>query len=165
MKPWAERAREEAHLLNPPFCCVVISAASSEYNKTSAQAFSFAMAFMILPIILHKKTRDSLPRTVRTSLPVWLETHAEARVGFYERLMALKPYTFEAIRYGLISNWITLEETGNIQCIVSSRKINQAISSLEGDAMVCIKSARFLGKWLTTMASTETIMTLWGIRP
>lgn len=165
MKPWAERTREEAHLLNPAFCCVTITSACAGYNESSDQPLPFVLAFMILPVILHKHTRDSLPRTSRTSIPAWLQEHAEARLGFHARLMALQPHTREAMRYGLAFDWIAMGDSGVIRCVAPDALINRAVRSLGGDARDCVSRARFLGKWLGTTASTETTMALWGIRP
>lgn len=165
MKPWAERTREEAHLLNPPFCCMTITSACAGYSESSGQPLPFALAFMVLPIVLHKHTRESLPRTSRTSIPAWLQEHAEARLGFHERLMALQPYTREAMRYGLAFDWIAMGDSGVIRCVALNTLINRAIRSLGGDAQDCVSRARFLGKWFGTTASTETTMALWGIRP
>jgi hypothetical protein len=165
MKPWTERTREEAHLLNPPFCCVTLTSACAGFTESSGQPLPFVLAFMVLPIILHKHTRESLPRTMRTSVPAWLQEHAEVRIGFHERLMALKLHAREAMRYGLVFDWMAMGDSGLIRCVVTNTQINRAIRSLNGDAQECISRARFLGKWFGTNASTETLMALWGIRP
>ena len=165
MKPWIERTREEAHLLNPAFCCVTITSACAGYGEPSDQPLPFGLAFMVLPIILHKHTRESLPRNIRTSIPAWLQEHAEARLGFHERLMALQPHTREAIRYGLAFDWIAMGNSGGVRCAATNASINRTIQSLDGDAHDCVSRARFLGRWLGKTASTETTMALWGIRP
>jgi hypothetical protein len=165
MKPWAERTREVAHLLNPPFCCVTITSACAGYYELSGQPLPFALAFTVLPIILHKHTRESLPRTSRTSIPAWLQEHAEARLGFHERVMALQPHTREAVRFGLAFNWIAIGDSGVIRCVAPNALIDRAVRSLNGDARDCVSRARFLGKWFGTTPSTETTMALWGIRP
>lgn len=165
MKPWIERTREEAHLLNPPFCCVALTSTSAGFSEASGQPLPFALAFMVLPIVLHKHTRESLPRTTRTSVPAWLQEHGEARIAFHERLMALKPHTREALRYGLVYDWMAMGDSGLIRCVVTRSQINHAIRSLNGDAQECVSRARFLGKWFSTSATTETLMALWGIRP
>ena len=165
MKAWTERTREEANLLNPPFCCVVLGSACAGFREPNNHPLPFALAFMVLPIVLHKHTRESLPLNTRTSIPTWLQNHAEARIGFHERLMNLKPHTREALRYGLVSNWMAIGDSGLIQCLVSGNLINKAIKSLNGDAKECVSRARFLGKWFGVSAQTETLMALWGIRP
>ncbi len=165
MKPWTERTREEAHLLNPAFCCVTITSACAGYGESSDQPLPFALAFIVLPIILHKHTRESLPRTTRTSIPAWLQGHAEARLGFHERLMALQPHTREAMLYGVAFDWIAMGNSGGIRCVVTNALFDRTIRSLDGDAHDCVSRARFLGRWLGNTDSTETTMALWGIRP
>ncbi len=165
MKPWADRTREEAHLLNPAFCCATITSACDGYKEASGQSLPFALSFMVLPIILHKQTRESLPRTSRTSIPAWLQENAELKIGFYERLKALKPHTREALNYGMLFKWIAIGELGHIQCIIPSNQITRIIRSLDGDANDCVSRSRFLGKWFGLIPTSETIMAFWGIRP
>src|SRR5438067_1970578 len=107
MKVWTQRAKDEAFLLNPAFCCTVISTAVSNFVDTSTNGMPLPIAFMVLPILLHKPTRDRLPANTRTSMPAWLQENASARVLFYERLISLKPHTREAIQFGMHRNWIS----------------------------------------------------------
>jgi len=164
MKPWAQRIQEEAHLLNPAFCCLNIASASAGYSESDEQNLPFALAFMVLPIVLHRPTREALPATSRTSMPAWLQEHPEARLGFYERLMSLRPHTREALFYGLTFGWITIDSAGAIRCTARNALLNRALRSLGGDARDCVSRAKLFGKWLGTTASVETTMTLWGIR-
>jgi hypothetical protein len=151
--------------LNPPFCCVTITSACAGYRETSNQPLPFALAFMVLPIVLHQQTRKSLPRTIRTSLPGWIQKHAEARIGFPERLIPLRAYTREALQYGLTFEWIAMGDSGDIRCATTNAVVNRAIRLLDGDAQECVSRARFLGKWFGSGISTATTMALWGIRP
>lgn len=165
MNPWPQRIREEAHLLNPAFTCLTLISACAGFMEKCSRPIPFALAFMVLPIALHKQTRDALPHTTRTSVPAWLQRNAEARIGFYDRLLALRPYTREALHYGLASNWLEAVDSGNIAYIAPHSLIDIAIRQLSGDAKVCISRARFLGKWFAVTPSASTIMALWGVRP
>lgn len=165
MKPWAHRIREEAHLLNPAFCCLNIASASAGYSESNDQPLPFALAFMVLPIVLHKATRETLPNTSRTSMPAWLQEHPEARLGFHQRLMSLRPHTKEALFYGMTFGWIEIDNTGVIRYTAPNALLNRAVRSLAGDARDCVSRARQFGKWLGTTSSIETTMALWGIRP
>lgn len=164
MRPWPERTREEAHLLNPPFCCATLTSACVGFAGLGGRSLPFALAFMVLPIALHRHTRESLPRTTRTSVPAWLEAHAEARIRFHERLMALQPHTREALSYGLAFGWMAIGDSG-LTPQIGSGQMDRVIRSLDGDARQCVSRARFVGKWFGTSSSTETLMALWGIRP
>ena len=165
MKPWLERNHEEAHLLNPAFCCATITSACAGFSHSRNETMPFPLIYMVLPIILHKHTRENLPSTIRTSIPAWLLEHSDARLGFHSRLMALQPHTREAIWYGLTFGWIVVNNAGCIRCDISNSFLNSSINSLDGEARECVSRSKFLGRWFNTSASTETTMALWGIRP
>lgn len=165
MKPWAERSREEAYLLNPAFCSLIIASACAGYQESHKNSLPFALVFMILPLILHKKTRESLPKKSNTSLPGWLQENVEARLGFFDRLMALQPHTREALNYGLIFKFIEIEKSGYIKSQITNLQKRQASQLLDSGDWECVTKARVLGKWFGNSASTETTMALWGIRP
>lgn len=165
MRPWSERSPEKAHLLNPAFCCMIIIEACAGYSDSTDQPLPFALSFMVLPLTLHRRTRESLPRTIRTSIPAWLQNHTEARLGFHERLMALQPHTREAMRYGLGFGWIKVDRPDGIRRATSDSLLRRGNRLLDGEARDCMSRARFLGKWLGKAASTETTMALWGICP
>ena len=165
MKTWTKRPREEAYLLNPAFCCIVITSTYVGYCDTNDIALPFPLSFMVLPILLHKDTREALPTNIRTSMPAWIQENATARILFHERLMSLKPHTREAINHGLLYGWLAFGEGGALQPAVSNTVVNRALRNLEGEARECVLRARFLGKWFASGGLAETTMALWGIRP
>jgi Family of unknown function (DUF6521) len=65
---WTGRPREEANLLNPAFCCTALTSSIVGYMGVDAEGMPYPLAFMILPIALHKTTREALPQNTRTSL-------------------------------------------------------------------------------------------------
>ena len=76
---WAERPPEEASNLNHAFCgelnhafCgELICRAVAEYSRIRQAPLNFALAFTILPIVLHKRTRDELPGNASAALYGW----------------------------------------------------------------------------------------------
>src|SRR5699024_3486690 len=115
MMPWWERPREEAHLLNPAFGATIITAAARGYQDEKEEGLPFVLSFLILPIVLHKLTRDALPSSIRTSIPAWLQRNPEARVLFAERVVSLRPHTREAILFGANYGWIRLAQNGRLE--------------------------------------------------
>ena len=164
MRPWSERSPEEAHLLNPAFCCINLISACAGYSGSADRPLPFALCFVVLPITLHRRTRESLPKSIRTSIPAWLQRNTDARIGFYGRVMALRPHTREALHYGLGLGLIRVGQSGGLNAAPESL-VRTSIRSLDGEARECVTSAGFLGRWLRRSASTETTMALWGIRP
>lgn len=165
MKSWRLRPKEEAHLLNPAFCCVNLTAATSGYLEIIDEGLPFPLVFMFLPIVLHKATREKLPKNTRTSMATWLLKNPDARIQYYSRLISLKPFTQEAIRFGLNFNWIFIKRDGLLGTRKTNSDINNSISKLKDEARDCVKCARLLGRWFAKAGNPETVMAFWGIRP
>lgn len=165
MKPWISRLKEEAYLFNPAFCCTTLSVAMRSYEGVRDEGVPFPLAFMFLPIVLHKPTRESLPPSTRTSMAAWLLEHSEARVLFCERLISLKPHTREAIQFGMLLDWIVVSSDGLLETTLTNADVTRATRTLSDEARDCIMRARFLGKWIAEAGHTHTAMALWGVRP
>ena len=73
MQPWAKRAVEEANLFNPAFCATLVTKAVADFGKKSDdRPLPFALAFLVLPIVMHHGTRQALPSSTVTALLPWL---------------------------------------------------------------------------------------------
>ncbi len=164
MKPWFERPIEEANLLNPAFCCATLAASIAGYSSVDDAGMPYPLTFMVLPIVLHKPTRESLPRSTRTSLAAWMQDNAEAKVLYVERVLSLKPHTREAIRFGLLYDWITLHQGWLVQTILGESDLTRILRKLDDEAKDCVSRAKLVGKWLASAGSPQTVMALWGMR-
>ncbi len=165
MKAWFSRAKEEAYLLNPAFCCATLSVAMRNYTTVKNEGVPFSLVFMFLPIVLHKPTRENLPPNTRTSMAAWLQENPGARVLFYERLISLKPHTREAIRFGMLLDWIIVRNGGLLETTLSNTEITRTTRTLSDEARECVMRARFVGKWFAEAGETHTAMAFWGVRP
>lgn len=165
MRNWIERPREEAYLFNPAFCCTLLTAACAGYQEAPGRNLPFPVAFMVLPIVLHKQTRQSLPPTTRSSFPAWIQDNASLKIQFQERLVSLKPHTREAILLGISTGWLELIGQGDLSAPNGPSAANRTVRMLKEEAKECVQRAKFLGKWFASAGSTETTMALWGIRP
>jgi hypothetical protein len=165
MRTWTVRPKEEAYLLNPAFCCTTLAAAIYGYDNAKEEGVPFPLAFMFLPIVLHKPTRDRLPPNTRTSMPAWLQENSDARVLFYERLVSLQPHTKEAVQFGMLVDWIVPRDGGLLGTTLSESDVNRSILKLADEARECVMRARFLGKWFAVAGATHTVMAFWGVRP
>ena len=163
MKAWRDRPLEVANLLNPAFCSLALTAATSEYFTRSNVGMPYPIAFLILPITLHRPTRDDLPNNISTSLAAWIQLHPEAKVQFRERVVALEAVTRESIIFGANHQVLQIDGEGKIRPVVSRSRINRIISDLSGEASDCLRAARFTGRWLAASGSTTTTLALWGV--
>lgn len=165
MKAWSKRPVEEANLLNPAFLATTVSAAICGYEAETDTGMPLPVVHMIAPIALRKSTRERLPRSVRSSVAIWLQKNAEYRLLFAERIVALKPYLNEALVFGFQQRLFAVSSDGNISANTEMKTIDKQLRSLNGDAKECVKKAVFLGKWFASTGSPQTLMALWGIRP
>jgi hypothetical protein len=165
MKPWARRPTEEANLLNPAFCCVTLTASVSGYASIDPSGIPYPLTFLVLPIVLHKATRDKLPHATTTSLAAWIQGNAEAKVQFADRVIAFKPYTREALMFGLLHAWLVLSQGGRIQTTLRESDAERFVRRLDDETKDCVRRARFVGRWFASASTAQTVMALWGIRP
>lgn len=155
---WANRPREEAALLNPAFCGRLLLVAITEYGDPG---MPFPISFLVLPLVLHKRTRDKLPETIRTSIPIWLQKNPELRVGFDRRAAGLTGYTREALLFLLLHKKITTAD----QLLVPAVKVLSDKEPESEEIKDCLRRARFVGRWLARGGTPATLYALFGIRP
>ena len=165
MKQWTQRPVEGANLLNPAFCCIVLTSSDVGYMSIDSAGIPYPLAFMVLPVVLHKSTRNLLPRDKRTSLATWIQQNTEVRILFAERVIALRAYTREAILFGMLHNWLVLVEGGRLQTNLDDSNVDSIVKKLEDEAKECARKARIVGQWFASAGSAETVMALWGIMP
>jgi hypothetical protein len=98
-------------------------------------------------------------------MAAWIQAHPEARVQFFERVMVLKPYTREAIMFGLVHNFLALSQGGRLQTGLAKSDAEKFMQRLDNEAKECNKRARFIGRWFASAGTIQTVMALWGIKP
>lgn len=162
MIQWTERPVEVANLLNPAFCASMLRQTTLGYQKQIEQGIDFPLLFLVLPLVLHKTTRESLPKTLATRLHVWLQQHQEVRIGLAQRVKTLQPYTREAVIYAMQRNALSLNSEGGI--IAPSMKKSTIDSLIDTEASQCLDKAFFLGRWISSAGSTVSVMSMFGLR-
>jgi hypothetical protein len=81
MRPWADRSPEAAALLNPALLAAISAAAASQYERASDEAMPWPLTFLVAPLVLHRGTREALPRDTRTHLPAWVADNPVIRAA------------------------------------------------------------------------------------
>lgn len=165
MTSWAERSNEERALLNPAFCTNLLWHAARGYASASDGALSFEESFLVLPFVLHRDTREALPRASRTSLPVWLNDNPLVRGRVISRARLLISFTREALTFGGVHGLILLV-AGGVRAEPSWQKaVNRTIKASSGEVRSCAKRAAFIGKWFAQTGNASTVLALIGARP
>ncbi len=159
------RFSEETRLFNPGFLAVIVWSAAAGFHETVQTGMPFLLAFVAVPAVLHKPTREGLPRTSKTSLAGWLEAYPIFRVGFADRARALAPYVREGILFGTIRGLIAISGGGRIVPSPRPRVLSSYLTEATDEVRDCVRKSAFLGKWFARAGSTTTIMALWGVKP
>ena len=166
MQAWPRRVVEEANLFNPAFGAVLLAEAADEFTKKSRLPFPFALAFLVMPIVLHRGTRAALPGSTITSLLPWIQNNRETLVNFGPRVQTLKPITLESLLFGAQNETLNLTDSGGIAVGPRRQRATEKRTPLFTDeARECLDRAGFLGRWFATAGSPATIFSAWGVAP
>jgi hypothetical protein len=156
MTTWAERPRVEATLLNPALLAVLLAGAAKDY-ETEEPGMPWPLAFLVPPLVLHRPTRDALPRDSRTHLSTWIRREPLLRAGFPARAAAMVPLTREGLRLGLRAGVLDRDGarlTGHLDAEAPAGELRQLINR-----------AALVGRWLAKTDQPSTVFALLGVAP
>ncbi|MFA6243647.1 MAG: three component ABC system middle component [Candidatus Hydrogenedentales bacterium] len=164
MKEWANRPPEIAALLNPAFCGFLVSSGLDEYTKNVNEGAPYVFPFVMLPLILHKPTRQMFPRSIRTAFSAWI-TNADtaiAKIGFAERAKSMSPYVKEALAFAMQHNSIYVTASGRLK---TSNQAPKTYPNASQEVIECVRAAVMCGKWFSMVGDFKTAMALLGVKP
>lgn len=166
MQPWSNRVTEEAYLFNPAFCATMLAKTTEDYTKKAGHPLPFALAFLVLPIVLHQGTRRALPSSTVTSLLPWIQDNREQLVDFANRVSRLGAITREAVVFGAQHQTLALAATGDLELGVKRQSATEKRTGLfTTEARECVDRAGFVGRWFAAAGTTATIYAAWGVTP
>ena len=165
MISWVERTQEERSLLNPGFCANLLWHAARGYANEDDAVMSFEELFLVFPFVLHRGTRDALPRSTRTSLAVWLQENPLVRGRVANRAQVLVPFTKEALMFAGMHGLIRFESGKVYAEPAQGTTINRVLRQSSDEVKLCAKRAEFVGKWFAQAGSPATVLALLGVRP
>ena len=161
---WAERPAEEARIFNPAFCAELIGRTVGEYHHTRQSALNLVTAFLVLPLTLHRPTREALPRRANTAFAGWIAEHAPLLVELPDRARHLRPVSREALVFAVHHQLLAFDAEGllpgtkpvrrNARFAVSTDEVNAARSA-----------AGLLGRWFAAQGAQSSILQGMGVAP
>jgi hypothetical protein len=163
MQPWNERPTEIARLLNPAFCSIIIREAVRGFSDQGEDGMPYPLAFLVLPIVLHRSTRNALPNTIATKMHPWIEQHQQVRVDFARRCAAIIEHTREGLIYAAANE--LLEFSDEAEILIRRKRLRLPNWPNDSEPTSCLDRARFLGRWLSQAGNTATVFAMWGVRP
>lgn len=162
MKRWDQRPFEIRNLLNPAFCGLVLFRALQSYEAEDARGMPFSLSLLVLPLCLHKDSREVIASNSRSYLLKTTEKNPQVMVGFADRATHMLPYAFEGFGLLMERGCIAISDDGRIQTVTN--KVRKTIKGTD-ETVSCQKVARILGREFARIADRVTVYTSFGIRP
>lgn len=160
---WRERPQEEARNFNPAFCAELFARTVAEYMKARKQPFGIAIAFLILPLTLHKETRDALPGRANTAFAGWVAENSETLVELPIKVKRMRPVSREALVFSIHHQILEIESGG----LLFGKKpipLSAKPSLTTDDANEARSAAALLGRWFA-LQSQSAILQGMGVSP
>jgi len=162
VKRWDQRPFEIRNLFNPGFCGLVLFRALHGYEEEDARGMSFSLSLLVLPLCLHKESREVIASNPRSYLPKTTEKNQQIMVGFADRVTQMLPYVFEGFGLLMERGCIVIANDGRIQ--TKPKKVRKTVSGTD-ETVSCQKVARIVGREFARIADRVTVYTTFGIRP
>jgi hypothetical protein len=164
LQAWAEQPMEEARLLNPAFLSARAWSCADGYAEEDDAGLPYPLVFVALPVVLHRPTRNALPRSTRTSLAAWLGEHPRALVGFAERAASLVPTVKSALLFAS-GHGLLIMAGERVRAGPRPRPMTLFQRQATDEVRDCLKRGRFVGQWFAKAGPAGTVMALWGVAP
>ncbi len=162
MKAWNHRPVEIRNLFNPAFCGLLLHRAISGHGDLSPDGMPFSLTFLVLPLCLHKETRETLAEGNRSQLLRVIEMNQEVLVHFPKRASDLVPYTLEALGMLLERQCIEITDAGSLRAVPNT--VRKSVTGTT-ESVSCQRVSRFIGKEFARIDDRVTVYTTLGVRP
>jgi len=162
MKRWDQRPFEIRNLFNPAFCGLILFRALHGYEEEDALGMPFSLSLLILPLCLHKDSREVIAGSPRSYLLKTAERNQQITVGFAARAMQMLPYAFEGFGLLMERGCIAIADGGRIQTV--RNKVRKTLVGTD-ETVSCQKVAHIVGREFARIADRVTVYTTFGIRP
>jgi hypothetical protein len=150
-----------AAMLNPALIAALTAAAAEEFERAADRPMPWSLAFLVAPLVLHRDTREALPRRTNTHWSRWVSSHPVLQAGFAPRALSLVEPVRDGLRFGLEHGALRIAEDGSLIGSLAPK----ARPEPKGDIRQLIRAAGFVGKWLTTLDQPATAFALFGVTP
>jgi Family of unknown function (DUF6521) len=162
MRRWDRRPIEIRNLFNPAFCGLVLFRSFCGYEEEDPRGMPFSLALLILPLCLHKQSRDIFSRANRSYFLKVISSHPQLLVDFGSHATDMLPFTLEAL--GLLAQLgaFKVDSSGRLTAVPAG--VRKSIAGTF-ESIACQRVARFLGKEFAKVADRATIYTTLGVRP
>lgn len=160
--PWSARPSEEAAYFNPAFCGELISRSIRDFMETRGTPLPLALAFLILPLVMHPSTRRALPTKANTTFESWCANNQEILVGVPERVLSLRPVTREALLFLAQLEAITVTKDG-LLLGPKTIKMPAKPKNTTTDVDETRRRAALVGRWFASQPAVAPVLQAMGV--
>ena len=165
MTVWAERTREDAHLLNPAYLALVTRRLVDGYTSERDNGLPVPLVFAGVPAALYSPVRRGLPRTVRTSLYVWIEEHRDLQIALADRAAHLVAEVRQGLLYALAGGLVQVQPGGELGAGVAGQESRRVREISTSDMSETLQRSEWIGRWFARAGDAGTILLAWGLAP
>lgn len=163
MREWERRSVEVKYLLNPAFCGRLLYVALAEYESKSKQPMPYPMIYLILPLVLHKKTRERINSA--TKLLNWTQANQDLLIGFSTRARGLVEITNEAIEFLICAGKVQVTDVGGIIKSPGRQNKLSEVDYLDEEIKDCVNKSKHVARWFVNAGTPENVYVCLGVRP
>lgn len=161
---WTDRPPEEARIFNPAFCGELIGRTVGEFYKSRQTSLNIAIAFLVLPLTLHKPTRDALPGRANAAFATWIAENNPLLADLPGRANRLRPVTREALLFAIRHRLLAVLDGGLIPGENPIRLTSRQRLTTD-DVTEARASAGLIGRWFANQATQTSILQGMGVAP
>jgi hypothetical protein len=162
MKRWDQRPFEIRNLFNPAFCGLILFRALQGYEEENPDGMPFSLALLVLPLCLHKDSRQVIADNPRSYLLKTVEKNPQLLVGFANRVSDLMPFALEAFGLLMERGCFVVSQDGRLMTVQD--KVRKSVTGTN-ETISCQRVARIIGKEFARIADRVTVYTTFGVRP
>jgi hypothetical protein len=162
MKRWNERPFEIRNLFNPAFCGLILFRALQGYEEENSSGMPFSLTLLVLPLCLHKDSREVFAQNSRSRLLTVVEHNPQVLVGFARRAGDLVPFALEAFGLLMQKGCLRISKDGRLQ--TAPNRVRKSVTGTS-ESVSCQRVARLVGREFARIADRVTIYTTLGVRP
>jgi hypothetical protein len=122
----------------------------------------FSLTILILPLCLHRQSREILQQGNRSYLLKLISGHPELLVDFARRTTDVLPFTFEALGFLMQVGSFRVEDGGRFKAVAAG--VRKGVTGTV-ETVSCQRVARYLGKEFARIGDRSTLYTSLGVRP
>lgn len=158
---WESRSPVVATMLNPALVAAIIAAAAEEFERAGNRPMPWELIFIVTPLVLHRDTREVLPKRVTSHLPKWIADNPTIHAGFPDRARAMVPHVREGLRFAIREGLVGIDDAGQLYGSLPGK----ARPAVIGDVQDIVRTAGFLGRWLTKVDRSSTVFAYFCVTP